>query len=415
MKRQPVTAAVTAEQKARYQELTPAHRRFREQTGTIVERKGAFWLRFYRDGANGARVKVTEKLCDVNTEFPTIDCKAVDILRSVRIAVVNKETHTALKTQAPLPEQPPLTVGEFALATYLPWVKENRTFSTHRHYQNTWKCYVRAELESKPMGDYRTVDGSKFLTGLASRLNRNTLSHVRALMSGIFSHATSLGLIDRNPIRDVKVLAKVRAPKLRVAYTPKETVDIINAIPRTDAKLVFALCAVMGMRPEEAAAVKWENVDFKIGVLKVREAAPYGVLGQLKTEKSKRDLTLIEPVASLLAAWHETMGKPSTGLLFEGYDHTPIDSNGFNKYHIKPHAKKACERYCGLYSGRHGAATTLYNLTGDMRAAYQQLGNSYEVVSKHYTQPDVEQGRIGSLKYEETLKNAYEPDSGTGR
>ena len=49
------------------------------------------------------------------------------------------------------------------------------------------------------------------------------------------------------------------------------------AVERIEAKLFFALCAVLGMRPSEAAAAKWENI--RDGVLKVREAAPYGVLG----------------------------------------------------------------------------------------------------------------------------------------
>jgi hypothetical protein len=42
-----------------------------------------------------------------------------------------------------------------------------------------------------------------------------------------------------------------------------------------------------------------------------------------------------------------------------------------------------------LYAGRHGAATALYNLTGDIRAAYQNLGNSLEVLMSTYVKPDV--------------------------
>jgi integrase len=390
-------------------------RRFREQTGTVVERKGSFWLRFYRDGADGARVKVTEHLCDKGREYPSVDCTAVDILRRARMGAVNLETHQALKTQAPLPEAPALTIGAFVLTTYLPWVKENRRHSTHRGYKDMWEQVLKVEMESKPMAAYRTVDGSKFLTGLTTRLNRNSLAHVRSLCSGIFSHATSLGLIDRNPFnRDLKILAKVRAPKPRVAYTPAETVAIIKAIPRPDAKLFFAFCGVLGMRPSEVAAVKWEGI--KGDVLTISQAAPYGELGDTKTERSKRELTIIEPVASLLKAWHEAMGKPTTGLLFENAsDHTPINHNSFNKYHIKEHALKVCPRYCGPYSGRHGAATELYNQTGDMRAAYQILGNSFEVVSKHYAKPDEAQGKAGLVMYAESLKAAKAADAKVGK
>ena len=138
----------------------------------------------------------------------------------------------------------------------------------------------------------------------------------------------------------------------------------------------------------------------------VSEAAPYGVLGDTKTERSKRDIDIIEPVRSLLKTWHQEMQKPDGGLLFVNSDGKPVDHNSFSKYHIKPSAEKACARWCGLYAGRHGAATSLYNLTGDIRAAYQNLGNSLEVVMSTYVKPEVAAGKAGMKKYEAALKKA---------
>src|SRR5258708_39650356 len=89
---------------------------------------------------------------------------------------------------------------------------------------------------------------------------------------------------------DAEISVKVRKAKPRVKYTQEETAAILNALDEPDAKLFFAFCAVLAMRPEEAAAMKWENIDLKAGALKVREAAPYGKLGELKTEESQRDL-----------------------------------------------------------------------------------------------------------------------------
>jgi hypothetical protein len=57
-------------------------------------------------------------------------------------------------------------------------------------------------------------------------------------MSGIFAHATNTpgsngkALIDRNPIRDVKVLANMTESKERVAYTlrnPSPSSTLLNA------------------------------------------------------------------------------------------------------------------------------------------------------------------------------------------
>lgn len=50
-----------------------------------------------------------------------------------------------------------------------------------------------------------------FLTSLSANFGRNSVNHVRSLMSGIFSHACALGKAERNPMREAKVLGKPKA------------------------------------------------------------------------------------------------------------------------------------------------------------------------------------------------------------
>jgi integrase len=384
-------------------------RRFRQQTGTVVERKGAFWLRFYRDGENGSRIKVTEKLCDVSTEHYSVDCTAVDILRNERMAAINKGAHADLHRQTPAPEAPPMTIGTFWVTVYQPWIKNNKRWSTWRGYEKLWEQYLQDELSTKPLATYSTLDGGELLDRLASKLNENSLAHVRSLLSGIFKRAANTkgpngkALITSNPIRDVEVSVRVRQAKARVKYTPEETIAILNAIPDLIAKLFFSLVAVMGMRPSEVAGLKWQNI--KGDLLLVRESAPYGKLGELKTANSKRDLTIIEPVLSMLNAFRDSLGKPTSGLLFTNGSGEPVNHNAFVRRHIAPEAKKACARWCGLYSGRHGTATALLDLTGDIRAAYQVLGNTFETLSKTYIEPKFEQGKAGLSKLQDHLKS----------
>ncbi len=185
--------------------LKANRRRFRKQQGTIVERSNAFWVRFYRDGEDRARVKVTEHLCDKTKEFPSADCNAVTVLRDVHMARINAERHKTISAPAPLPKEPPLTIGAFWLTTYLPWVEANKRFSTTRGYKYVWSLYLREELETKALSEYRTVDASELLDRLAKKLNENTLASVRSLMSGIFKRACSKGIINVNPMRDAEV------------------------------------------------------------------------------------------------------------------------------------------------------------------------------------------------------------------
>ena len=320
------------------------------------------------------------------------------------MAEVNKETYADLNKQTPAPEAPPITVGAFWQTVYFPWVQANKRASTVRGYEIDWNLYVKPTLETTAITSFRPVDACELLDGLASKLNESTLAHVRSLLSGIFKRACAKGIINYNPMRDAEISVRVRKAKPRIKYTPEETVAILNAITKPDAKLFFALVAVMGMRPSEVAGLNWSNVDFDKNILSVREAAPYGKLGDTKTERSKRDLTIIATVLDLLRTWHKACDSVTSGLLFTNGNGDPVNHNAYARRWIAPEAKKVCKRWCGLYSGRHGAATALYNLTGDMRAAYQVLGNSFEIVSKTYVEADVEQGAAGLSKYEATLK-----------
>jgi len=381
-------------------------RRFREQKGTVVKRSDGFYIRYYKDGDGGSRTKVTERLCDLDANAATLRTRQRSFMTGI-----NNAQQIALSSPT---EAAPLTIGGFWSATYLPWAKNNLRYSTSRGYKKLWEQYLKDALDEEQLSTYRTIDATEFLTKLAAKLNRNSLAHVRSLMSGIFTLAANSkgangkALVDQNPMRDVKVLVKVRRPKKRVAYTVEEIITILNALTRTDAKLFFALCSVLGMRPSEAAATRWENIAD--GVLLVREAAPYGVLGELKTEQSEGDLPIIEPVHSFLTAWHRELHEPKSGFVFSANGHDPIDHNNFAKYHIKPEAEKVCSRYCGCYAGRHGAATDLFGQDGDPRAAYQVLRNSLQVVMSTYVKPKAEHGDAGLRKREQDfLKGMASP------
>ena len=55
-----------------------------------------------------------------------------------------------------------------------------------------------------------------------------------------------------------------------------------------------------GMRFSEAAALKWKNVDFKLDVIKVREALVEGEFDKPKTESSNRDIKMLPMVEQAL-------------------------------------------------------------------------------------------------------------------
>ena len=250
--------------KADIEDLIRSNRkqRFRRQHGTVVERTDGFYIRFYRDGEDGQRTKVTEFLTKKTEQYHSVNCVPIKLLRDSYMSAVNNARHTALQATTPAPV---LTVGAFWQTTYLPWAQANKRFSTARCYEYVWKLYCKPELETTPIDTYTTVDACELLDRMVSgkNLNKSTLGHVKSLCRGIFAAAVRKGVIKINPWREAKESVKVRPKKVRIAYTPQETKAILHAIPRTDAKLFFTMVAVMGMRPSEVAAAKWEHVNWK--------------------------------------------------------------------------------------------------------------------------------------------------------
>ncbi|PYX30449.1 MAG: hypothetical protein DMG80_11975 [Acidobacteria bacterium] len=362
-------------------------RRHRTQSGTVVKRGDGYWLRYYSDGTNGNRNKVTEKLGDL--ELSRAD---VSKLRRIRMKAINDHQRRKHVDERP----PEMTIGRFWTEIYLPWVREKKRFSTVYGYEKLWKHYCEKEVAPRPLTKYRATDGYQLLERLSAKLGRNSLQHVRSLMSGIFTRAVNLGLMpdDRNPWSAVR-FQEARAPKPSIAYSLDQSIAILQALTRIDAALVFSLAAFLGMRPSEISGLSWTDIDLDAGQLHVKRAVVRGVAGETKTEQSQRMLPLIEPVRSLLAAWREQCGGVDAGWMFTSRAGRPLKMESFLKCAIMPAVRDAGLEWHGLYAARRACATNLVALTGNINSAHQVLGNSLQVSMAKYIKPSTAAGHAG--------------------
>ena len=361
--------------------------------------------RYYISDMLGRRVKTSEYLCPRLTD----EDEAKRLLRR-HMKKVNSEQRAAWV--APTADQ--LTISQYWENVVLPKAEAKLTHSTIRGYRAMWNCYCKEFFENKPLVSFKTVDARLFLEHLATMklkrpkqkgdvgLNRNGIALVRAVCGKIFKRAKNDGLIEQNPFSEVELDVKVRKPKKQVMYSLSEVAAVLGAIPRTDAKLLFAFCSLLGLRPGEAAATRWE--DIRGDVLHIERSAPNGVLGETKTEQSVGSVLIIAPVMEILEQYRKERGK-AVGFLFTTDAGTLIVTTQFCRRYISDYGKAAIgNRWAGLYAGRRAVGMALYNLTGDTRATYQSLRNTMATTAKHYVGPDVEQGRAG----QRVLETAFE-------
>ena len=329
----------------------------RHQSGSVWLRGSNFYLRYYGPD----RRQKTELLCARDDKHHSKTCAPVKRLAAAAMARVNSGVGAA--SQSP-------TVSEFWDKTYLPFAEKHMRPSTVGSYKDLWTRHLKPHFDGTRLGEYKSSDATDFLTKLAERLSRNPLNHVRSLMSGIFSHACARGNLERNPMREAKVLGKVRSAPPTQHYTLEEAEDIISALADDPgAQLVMALSCFLGLRPSEIAGLDWS--DFSTDAVHIRRAFVRGHVGKTKTTESVASVPLIAGAKIPLALWHESSGRPYEGWVFPNGKGKPADIREFCRKRIK--AKLKPGQWKGLYSGRRGAATILVGLTGSLVPAQELL------------------------------------------
>lgn len=348
-------------------------RRRRHQKGSVCLRSGNWYVRYY--GTDGKQRN--EFLAEKDDRHHSKTCKPVKDLAAKAMSRVNAEVGEGSLTPK---------AAEFWESVYLPHCERSLRPSTVHSYKDLWERFLKAHLGQVRLSEYKANNATEFLTSLSGRLGRNSLSHVRSLLSGFFSHATALGKIEHNPIRDAKVLSKPKAPAETGWYDLGQLEDIVSSLKGdTEAQLVVLLAGVMGLRPSEIVGLDWS--DFSQGSLHIRRAVVRGVSGGTKTASSVASIPVIQPVLGLLGLWHESSGRPDQGWVFPNKGGTkPMNIRDFTRKRVKP---VVGQRWLGLYAGRRGAASILTQLTGSPIAASQLLRHSNSNVTwKHYIKSD---------------------------
>jgi integrase len=352
--------------------MTGRHQQ-RHQTGYIFQSaSGSFHIRYYStEIVNGQPVRVQKShlLCRKDARHFSKSCKAVRLLAEDFMRTVNTGSHEG-----------DLRIADFWETTYLPFVKQNMKSSTVTGYEQIWNQHLKAHFNGTLLSEYKTHLASAFLYSLTTSQGRQTLNHIRSLMSGIFSHAVNMGLITVNPMTGCRILGKVRPPKPTEHYTLEEAENIISAlVDRVDAQLVVALAFFAGLRPSEIAGLQW--ADFSIGTdgtgtVSIRRAVVRGVVGTCKTPESVATLPLLLQVVVPLLLWKEQCVRSGLGTqtwLFENSRGRPADLKEMVRSFIRPTVVAAGLVWKGLYAGRRGAATAVIGLTNGNVAAAQEL------------------------------------------
>ena len=233
-------------------------------------------------------------------------------------------------------------------------VKEKKVkSSTLKDYRSAMNIYVLPRFGNVPIDKISYGEVEEFISELkcsAKRIN-NILVPMRALMKFAFKD----GLIEKNPMALVENLKVVRPS---INPLSMDEVHKFLAAVRPFYKPFFIIAFFTGMRFGEMAGLKWKNVDYKLGVVKVQETRVRGEEGRPKTKGSVRDIKMLPPVIEAFREQRKiTMGR-SEYVFLNKYGR-PLLPNSIYFHVWKPGLKKADLKQRSLYHTRHTFATLM--------------------------------------------------------
>lgn len=271
----------------------------------------------------------------------------------------------------------------------LPDSDERIRYTTKKAYQGYLKKWIVPLWGEYSLLDIKAPEVELWL-GSVKRAN-STRAKIWKVMSLLFNHARRHELYyeEKNPIEQARQSAKrLRVPDvLRI----EEVQRLLAALPPRERTMVL-LDVGTGLRQSELFRLKWQDIDFEIGTLRVTRSVVQQMVGNCKTEASQKAIPLQGALTAALEDWRrQTPYKEPHHWVFaspHGGGKMPYWGQPLMRSNIRPIAKKlGITKRIGWHTFRHTYSTLLCSVGADPKVMRELLRHStIRVTLETYTQ-----------------------------
>jgi len=265
--------------------------------------------------------------------------------------------------------------------------RSTKANSTREIYKSVLRIWIKPIWGKCFLSDVKAVAVEEWLFGL--KLAAGTKAKIRNIMSALYAHARRYEFTDRDPIKEVRQSAK------RESIPDVLTVDELKALmPELQQPYLsmVMIAAVTGLRRSELFALKWSDVDFEAREIRLSRGIVHQVVGEMKTEASRKPVSMEPELAGLLDAW-KAQSKYSGP---NDWVFASPDSGGIKPYwpenvlrrHIRPALERAgITKLVGFHTFRHTLATVLKANGEDVKTVQEILRHANSKITMDiYTQ-----------------------------
>ena len=367
----------------------PGRRRHRiNGDGSVYKRQDGYWVgAFYAQTTSGARKRIV------------VYGKSLDEARD-KLGKAQQQARAGV----PVPDE------AWKLGLYLEYwlenfVKRNRRPATYNLYEMIARLYLIPGLGTKRLTSLTVPMVQDFLNQrLAKGDSVRKVQVMRTVLSAALTRAMREELVIRNVARLVE-LPEWRRGTIR-PWSAAEARQFLAAAKPDPLYVAFVVLIFYGLRRGEALGLRWEDIDFPAGTIRVRmqlqRIRGELLLAPVKTHAGKRDLPLLDVVRQALddqaerqAAYRAEMGRAwtDTGLVFTTRTGRPVEPRNFVRSF-----RRICDdnmiRLIKVHHLRHTVGSLLKDLKVPARDAQTILGHTrISTTLEIYTDTDEEARR----------------------
>lgn len=259
-------------------------------------------------------------------------------------------------------------------------VKPRVSERTHRDY--TWKAnrYLRPELGERLLANVKPYDIQTIYAEMLGRgLSPKTIRHCQNILHNAFGQAVRWGLVNVNPAQHVDLPKQQH--KEMLAMNELEAGRFLAAAQSDPLHALFALLLGTGLRPSEAAGLKWSDLDTVSKTLSVQRTVvrPKGGgwrFDHPKTKRGRRTLALPAGLVATLISHKAAAPGSEHDLMFPTPLGEAVELNNVRNRNFAAIQGRAGLKGFNLYSLRHTHATLLLLAGVHPKVVSERLGHA---------------------------------------
>lgn len=287
-----------------------------------------------------------------------------------------------------------MTYSSFIKEKFLPKYKadvENSTYDTHQRMFSHGVDYMGNKLLKK----ITVEDCEKYRTWLLTETgySQSYASLVYTSFRQSLDYAVEISLIPANPSLKTKSIPKGKATAKY--WTKEEFEKVIASISISSfyeqfIYVTFLFFYRIGCRVSEAGALKWSDIDLDNGKVRFlnnlhyKNKLDYELKPYLKTDSSRRTLTLDDELVEVLKAWKKEQLKYGVKDFVLSYDNCPLNKSTLSRW-LKRYSKLAgVPRIDGRGLRHSNASYLIAELGADVLTVSHRLGHKTPMTTLKY-------------------------------